>query len=338
MSKKLTIRDIADMSGVCIGTVSRVLNNKDRVHPTTRKRILATIAETGYRPSAIARGLVHNRTHNILLGLHNIADPHCGSVAKVIGSRCRKLGYGLLLGDSNYESAIEAEYLRRARDGNVDGMIMSALPAPANIPLYEALAAQAFPMVVTECPIPGVDLNCVKYDDIAVGRQAVDYLLGQGHRRIAFLQWQHGFPTVKDRHRGYVEGLVARGIADRPDYLITAPKSLVRWAPDVLRALFRLPEPPTAIITENEIMASMCVNTLLQLGKRIPADMAIVGIGSVLSTSLVPLPLTVVALQHEEAMQRAVALLVRLIEEPELRHQPPCHYTQSPRLIVGESA
>jgi LacI family repressor for deo operon, udp, cdd, tsx, nupC, and nupG len=338
MDKKLTIRDIAEMSGVCIGTVSRVLNNKDRVHPTTRKRILAAIAKTGFRPSAIARGLVHNRTHNILLGLHNISDPHCGSVAKVIGGRCRKLGYGLLLGDSNYEPAIEAEYLRRAGEGNVDGIIMSALPAPANIPLYAALAKRAFPMVVTECPIPNVDLTCVKYDDVAVGRLAVDYLLDKGHQRIAFLQWQQDFPTVKDRHRGYVAGLAARGAPIRPEHLVTAPKSLVSWAPDVLRKLFALPDPPTAIITENEIMASICANTLLQLGKRIPADMAIVGIGSVLSSALVPLPLTVVALHHEEAMQRAVEMLVKLIEFPELRKQPPCHYIQPPQLIVGASA
>ena len=212
MTKPPTIHDVAKLAGVCIGTVSRVINGKDKVHPKTRQKVQDVIEKTGYRPSAMARGLVLSRTHTIFLCLHNIADPYCAAVAKIIGGRARKKGYGLLLGDLNYDTLLEAEYLQQVRDGKVDGMIISPLPGMKNVRHYAELAKAAFPLVLIDVCVPKVELNCVRYDDLAIGRMAVDYLIGKGHRRIAFVQWQGEFATVKDRYHGYLESHHAGGI------------------------------------------------------------------------------------------------------------------------------
>ncbi len=84
--------------------------------------------------------------------------------------------------------------------------------------------------------------------------------------------------------------------------------------------------------------AVACINLLVRMGKRIPADVAVVAIGDVLAESAVLVPLTVISVHHEEAICRAVDLLVELIENPELRQKPPRHYVQKPALIVRESA
>ena len=136
----LTIEDIARKAGVCIGTVSRVLNNKDRVHPKTRERIERIIEQTGYRPSAMGRGLVTRRSHNIMLLVHNLADPHCIRLAKNLSRLCRTKGLKLLVGDSDYDPAIEAECLRMLRDGSVDGLVVSPLAGSKNLALYRKLA------------------------------------------------------------------------------------------------------------------------------------------------------------------------------------------------------
>jgi LacI family transcriptional regulator len=338
MPKRTTINDVARLAGVCIGTVSRVINNKDKVLPATRQKILDVISKTGYQPSAIARGLVLNRTHNILLCMHNIADPYCASVAKLIRTGSRQLGYGLLLGDSNYDHATEADYLQRAVDGRADGLLIEPLPGTKNARHYKELIQLNFPIVTIDAQVPGVALNSVKYDDVGIARLAVDYLFEKGHRRIAFLQWQSEFQTVKDRHEGYLESHQAHKSTVNPEYCVTAPKSLENWDKDVLGRLLELKQPPTAILAENEIMATLCVNALLRLGKRVPKDVAVIGMGDVLSDAFFPMPMTVVSLHHEAAMKKALEMLMELIDKPELRKQAPQHYVQEPELIVRESA
>ena len=338
MSKRPTINDVARMAGVCIGTVSRVINNKDKVLPATRQKILDVIAKTGYRPSPIARGLVLNRTHNILLCMHNIADPYCASVAKVIRTGSRKLGYGLLLGDSNYDHATEADYLRGAMEGRADGLIIEPLPGTENVQLYKNLVEAGFPVVAIDTQVPGVVLNCVKYDDVAIARLATDYLFEKGHRQIAFLKWQSEFQTVKDRYQGYVQSHEAHKTPVNADFVVTVPESLEKWDKEVLGALMALTAPPRAIVAENELTATLCVNALLRLGKRVPQDVAVIGMGAVVSDAFFPVPMTVVSFHHEEAMGRALDLLMELIGQPELRKEPPRQFVQQPELIVRESA
>jgi LacI family transcriptional regulator len=244
----------------------------------------------------------------------------------------------LLLGDLNNDPVLEAEYLQQVRDGKVDGLMISPLPGTKNVGYYAELAKAAFPLVVIDAAVPKVDLNCVKYDDLAIGRMAVDYLIGKGHRKIGFVEWHGEFSTVKDRYRGYVESHSASGIPVSPDYLLKGPASLSDWHETTLAPLFHLPKPPTAIVAENEIVGNLCVNMLLRLKKRIPADMAVVALGDLLADSFVPVPMTAVALHHEAAVRRALDLLMELIEQPELRQEPPCQYIQKPELIVRKSA
>jgi LacI family transcriptional regulator len=338
MAKKPTIHTIATMAGVCSGTVSRVIHAKDKVHPETRQRILGAIAKTGYGRDAMVRGVAPQRSRNILLGLHNIADPYCSTVAQVIGSQCQQLGYGLLLGDWNYETTVEAEYLQRIGSGNCDGLMVSPLPGRRNVRHYAQLAKARFPVVVIDNPVPTVPFNTVKYDDVAIARLATDYLFEKGHRRIVFLGERSAFGTGKDRQRGYVESHKAAGVPVNSEYLVMTPTLLARWDSSILERLVHRPEPPTAIIALNEMKAIACVNMLMRLGKRIPGDVAVVALGDVLDDVLVPVPLTAVAFRQEEAMRHALDLLVELIEHPELRDRPPRHYVQKPQLVVRQSA
>ncbi len=165
--KNITIHEIAEMAGVCIGTVSRVINNKDKVHPQTREKILKLIEQTGYRPSALGQGLRSRCSRCLLLQVPNIADPYSASVAKTISFHCRAAGYKMFLGDSDYDPQTEASYLHRLRDGGVDGLIISPLAGGKNNRLIAALVRDGFPVVAMDNPLPGVQVNSVRYDDYA---------------------------------------------------------------------------------------------------------------------------------------------------------------------------
>jgi LacI family transcriptional regulator len=336
--KKATIHDLAAMAGVCIGTVSRVINNKDKVHPETRQRILELIEQTGYRPSALGRGLVLRRTNNLMLQVPNVADPYSASVAKNVSNYCRAHGYRTFLGDSDYDPAVEAEYLRRAMDGSADGLLISPLPTEENHSHYMDLVRAGFPVVAMDNAVPGVPIRCVKYDDVGGAVMAVDYLFEKGHRKIAYLQWRPAYQTVQDRLLGYAESHKKRGLKVNPEYIVSAPESLPDWNIEVLDKLLRIPNPPTAIFAENELMAMACVSSLVRLGKRIPDDVAVMSFGDALLDHVTPVPLTTIWLHQDEASRKAVQLLLDLIENPGQRAGRLEPYVQKPELIVRRSA
>jgi len=195
-----------------------------------------------------------------------------------------------------------------------------------------------FPLVVMDNPLAGLEVNCVRYDDYAGAAQAMDYLFEKGHRRIAFLQQQVEFQTVRDRLRAFRESYEKRGLPLDPDDIITAPPTLKDWNYVILARLLRRPNHPTAILTENEIMASVCISTLERLQKRIPQDVAIIAFGDALIEQFTPVPLTAVALHQEDASRKALELLLELIGDADLRGQPPRQFLQRPDLIARQSA
>jgi len=335
---KPTIRDIARLAGVCIGTVSRVVNNQDKVHHATRERILKLIETTGYRPDALARGLKRRRSQSILLEVCSIVDPYCAALSESVSDHCRAWGYKMLLADSKYDVALEADYLSRVRDGSVDGMVISPLPFRDNIPLFRDLAASKFPIVIMDNAVPGVPLDCVKYDDLAAGRMAMQYLFEKGHERIAFIQWRPGFHTVQDRQRAYTESHKRRRVPLRDEYVLTLPDAFRDWERSEFAQLLSLPARPTAILAENEIVAVACMNMLLKRGLQIPREVAVMAFGDALLESLAPVPLTSVALNYQQASLCAVKRLTELIERPRLCGKKPYLHVQTPALVVRESA
>lgn len=334
---KVSIKDIARKAGVCIGTVSRVINNLDRVHPETREKILKLIEETGYRPSSAGRALVSGRTHNVLVVVHNIADPYCAAISKTFSSRWHDLGYKMLLGDSNYNPELEREHLTRARDGSVDGLIVSPIPGRKNNTTYIEMVKSGFPFIAIDNRVEGVKTNCVKYDDYAATSIAVEHVAGMGHKHIAFMQSRPEYQTVKDRLAGYLETMSRLKLSVRDQFLTPLPKPLPETA-EVVQNLMHQKTAPTAMIAENEIMAMVCMNTLLQAGFKIPQDVAVIAIGDTLPDHFAPVPLTTVSLRHDLMCLEAVQLLNRLINNPKSAKQPPVIEIIRPELIIRASA
>ena len=332
-----TIEDIARLAGVCIGTVSRVLNNKDRVHPQTRERIQLIIEKLGYRPSAVGRALVTRRSRNIMLLLHNIADPHCISLAKYLSRMCRAENYRLLVGDSDYDPALEAACLKDLGDGSADGLLVSPLAGKRNAALYRKLADSGFPIVFLMDPISGVKGPCVKYDDFGAGRMATDYLLDKGHANIVFAGWHTEFQTVQDRYKGYVKSHKLRKTEPRPELRLQLPHSL-KEVREKLTCVLGLSPAPTAILAENEMVALTCCNALAQMGRRVPRDVAVMIFGEEMPEGTTPIPMTVVTWSQRELCSLSLDLLLQQIRNPEKAGELGTTTTLRPELIIRESA
>jgi len=308
MSKVVTIKDVAREAGVCIGTVSRVLNGKDRVHPQTCERIQAVIRRLGYRPSVLGRGLVTRRSHNVMLLVHNIADPFCVALAKHLSGLCRKQGYKLLLGDSDYAATLEAECLEMARDGGIDGLIVAPVGGRHNQSQFRRLAKTGFPVVAVDESLAECLIPCFRFDDRLAGRIAADHLLDQGHRHIAFVDWHTEFQTVADRYQGYLESHAARNVPVSDRLHLKLPASL-RDARNVLAAALGMPLRPSALLAVNEMVALACFSVLNQLGCRVPEDVALMAFGDMFPDGSTPKPVSTVSLPVERLAERAWSAL-----------------------------
>ena len=334
---RTSIKDIAKKAGVCIGTVSRVVNNMDRVHPKTRAHIQKIIKETGYRPSSAGRALASGKSHNILVVVHNIADPYCSAISKIFSQQWHYREYKMLLGDSNYDPELEGEHLARARDGSADGLIVSPIPGRDNNATYRDMIKSGFPFVAIDNRVEGTKTNCVKYDDHAAASIAVEYLVRKGHKHIAFLQSRHEFQTVKDRLSGYKETMERMNLPLDDEFQMPLSSILTATADAIRKLMLRKPA-PTAMLAENEIMAMVCMNTLLQAGFKIPQDVAVIAIGDTLSESFAPISMTTISLRHDLMCQKAVKTLNHLIDNPKAAKEVSVQEIIQPELIIRDSA
>jgi LacI family transcriptional regulator len=334
---RVSINDIARQAGVCIGTVSRVINNLDRVHPETRARIRKIIEETGYHPSPAGRALVSGKTRNVLVVLHDISDPYCAAISKLFSRQWHELGYKMLLGDSNYDPELEREHLTHARHGSVDGLIVVPMPGRKNNAIYREILKTGLPFVAIDKHVEGVKTHCVKYDDTAAARMAIEYLAGKGHRRIAFMHSRIEFQTVRDRLAGYQETMKRLNLPLREEFQVPLSND-PNDAAEAIRKLMRRNPSPTALVAENETMAMVCMNTLLQAGFKIPQDAAVMAYGDTLTGHYAPVPMTTVSLRHDLMCRKVVEILSRLMDHPKAAKQLTVQEIIQPELIVRASA
>ncbi|MGW4792037.1 LacI family DNA-binding transcriptional regulator [Nonomuraea sp. NPDC004297] len=273
--KRLTISDIAERAGVSIGAVSFALNGRPGVSETTRRRILAIAAEMGWRPNAAARGLSESRAHTVGLVIARSADtlgvePFFMKFIAGMESELAITRTALLLQVvPDHARSIEAinDWWAERR---VDGLIVMDLWAEdARLPVLESMG---IPAVLVGRPRPG-GMPAVWSDDAAAVTEAVDFLVGLGHRRIARVAGlpalEHtqvrtaAFHAAMERH-----GLSPAAVVDT-DYTWAAGARATR---DLLAATDR----PTAITFDNDVMATAGVSVARQLGVGVPQELSIV--------------------------------------------------------------
>jgi LacI family transcriptional regulator len=271
-----TIRDVATRAGVTKPTVSRVLNNSAPVRPETRARVEAAIRELGYRPSAVARGLVRGRLHMIAVVVPFVTHPSV--VARVRGmvnafreGRIPVSIYDVEHGDDLDEHlAALTSYLRP------EGVVVISLhPSPSQLERMRAGGIQA---VFVDAEAPG--WSSVAIDDLAGGMMATRHLLDLGHRRIGFIgdpeNNEFGFTSSHLRRMGYRRALEASGVAIDAGLERSGPHGR-QTAAALAGELLALAEPPTAIFAASDTQALGVLDAARQRGRSVPGDLSVIG-------------------------------------------------------------
>ena len=311
-----TIHDVARLAGVSAVTVSRVLNNSNRVSPATQERVQRAIDELGYVPSVAARSLRSRQTFTLALILPDINNTFWTTVARGVEDAAQGKGYSVFLCNTDETPAKQQSYLDIVISQQVDGVIIA--PCDSSADSLEKLRRRKIPVVIVDRDISGWEVDTVRGDSVAGARALVRHLIGLGHQRIAVVTGAANTTTAADRVVGYHLALSEAGIEVDPD-LIRFGEFRSGSGEREADALLRLPAPPTAFFAANNTIAVGVIDAVGRHGLRIPHDVALVSFDDLPhATHLFPFLTVASQPVYELGVNAAQLLLSRLAAEDDL--------------------
>ena len=269
-----TIRDVARLSGVSPMTVSRVINDSERVSPETRRRVEEAISELGYVPSRLARGLSRQRTGTLAVIVPDVANPFFTAIVRAAEEVARRADYHVILCDTRADLGVERGVIEELIAHRVEGAVIAPVSDRTATHLRR-LAEFGVPFVLIDRRIPGVDCDVVLGDSSSGARQLVEHLVSLGHRRIGFIVESDDVSTARDRRAGYEAALKSAGIALDPALVAHAAPDPSGGSAGMSR-LLELEERPTAVFTVNNLVALGAIEAVRAAGLEVPDDVALV--------------------------------------------------------------
>ena len=310
-----TIKDIARTCDVSTATVSYVINGKNTLLPETRERVLRTMREMNYHPSAVARGLAKKRMNTLGILFDNVGSeiaiwhPYTSGILQGVLTASAHAGYNVTIFTDLWRSAEIS--LPKLRDQRTDGILIVAPPADTDIlPSLRSAGSRVVTISSASVPfgMPSVDV------DNALGiALAVRHLRALGHARIAFLGGESNMVSALIREAAFRDALQASGGAVLPEYVATASYQNTDIAYRQARRILSLPVLPTALVTGNDQIAIAALDAARDLGISVPEQLSVTGFDDIPDAARLPVPLTTVQQPFTEIGTAATRLLLRLL-------------------------
>jgi LacI family transcriptional regulator len=307
-----TMRDVADLAGVSITTVSHVVNGTRAVAPSTKDRVLAAVAETGYTGDAIARSLVTGGTRSLGLALPLGHNPHFAELTSAIEAAATAAGYALILADTHDEADAEKAAIRVLRSRRVDGLLLTP-SAEASATVLPELRRLGLPIVLVERVPENTGVDQVGPENVQATSDLVRHLGELGHRRIAMVSGPQSVSTSAERVLGYRLGLGrAKLVWDAALVHSVAPGK----AGAALIALLDGPDAPSAVVAGDNTALVEVLRVARDRGLLIGKELAVVAHDDADWTGLVEPAITTTAQPVAEIGATAVAMLLARIADP----------------------
>jgi LacI family transcriptional regulator len=325
-----TVHTVAERAGVSIASASRVLNGVGG-SPETVRKVREAAAEMGYVPNAIARSLQSQRTELVALAVEDIGNPVYVQMMRAIEAVVASSGRQLLVHATGGRIDNETTLLRRLAHRYVDGMIISPIRVTADH--LAALVDSPVPVVVIGQLAQDAPVDNVRTDSRRGIALAVDHLVATGRRRIGFVNGPLDTVPGAARDAGFRAALDRHGIAVDENLIEVGDFQYAAGRSATERLLARAE--PDALVCANDLIAAGALHTLLALGRRVPTDVALVGMDDTELAQMMFPQLSSVSLGSAERGRRAADLLLQRIAEPTL---PARRASVEPSLVVRASS
>jgi LacI family transcriptional regulator len=318
------IKEISKLAGVSTATVSNVLNHSPKVTEETREKVLKVIQETQYHPNTIAKSLKVKRTHTIGVISEDITVFNTPDIINGIDEYTEKWGFHIILNnlrlfkrlgnhyvDTPKYRTLIADTVQILLNRQVDGIIYIGAHSRD---VSDIIGEIAVPVVYSYCySLSGIHYS-VNYDDEEAAYNAINYLIGHGHRKIGVISGLYDSFQSQARFKGYQRALYEYDLLFNPAYLKAG-----NWEQEsgflLGKELLGLSDRPTAIFAMNDLMAGGVIDAANQLGISIPGDVSLIGFDNRECSKFFVPKLTTMGLPLNEMGKKAAEIIINLIND-----------------------
>lgn len=319
-TSRITIEDIAKMAGFSKTTISRVINNKPDVSPSTRKRVLDLIEEFNFHPNLFATGKTQQKINHIGLIVPYsmgsiLSNQFYVGVFQGILDEVERRGHYLLFCYVHKKNYVEVYEQKR-----VEGFVLLS-PAALHRSIILELKSANIPFVCTAKVLNEPDITYVDVDNQKGGEIAAHHLIALGHRKIA-IAYKPTLTSNYERLIGYKQTLKKHNLQINENYIQTIEVSSIQSGYNMMMNLLALEDPPTAVFSSCDIMAYGAMKAIQEMNLKVPHDISVIGFDDIpLSRDMSP-PLTTIRQPAVEKGSIAAGLLIDYLvhgKEPETK-------------------
>ena len=340
INRRPTIKQVAKVAGVSTQTVSRVINERPDVAPETRERILMTINELGYQPSALARSLIQQRSYT--LGVVTAGLNHIGPSRTLNGitSAAEEAGYSLLLKElPRYDAEDVVPIFQALLSRHVDGIIWAVPEVGENRNWVNRQSIDLKIPIVYLAMESRPGISTVSVDNYLGGRSAMSHLIQQGYTKIGHISGPLDWWEARERLRSWKDTLKESGLEAQDKYWVEGTWSSASGALAAEKLFEQCPE-LDSLFVGNDQMALGVIQVARQRGLRIPEDLGVVGFDNIPESAFFYPALTTVQQDQNTVAKVAVKETIKLIEAgwQGLTSAGPKSIMLAPTLIVRQSS
>lgn len=311
MSKRVSLKNIADKVGVSTALVSYVMNGKEkekRVGADVVVRIRKVALELNYKPNQIAQSLRTGTTKTIGLIVADIANPFFGNLARVIEDEASRLGYTVIFGSSDEDSNKSASLVDILMNRQVDGFVI--VPAEGTALQIKALQERGIPLVLTDRYFGEVTTNYVVLDNFGASYDAISHLIENGYKRIGMIAYKSTLIHMQERIRGYMEAMKENNLEDeirieeiRYDYV----NSDIEQCMNILTGGGKKVD---ALLLATNALTISGLYCIKKLNLKVPEELAIIGFDGNAAYDFFYTPLTYIEQPIEKMGKESIRILV----------------------------
>jgi LacI family transcriptional regulator len=309
---RLTIRDVARISKVSVGTVSKALNNSGSLRQETRDRVIAVAKELGFRPNDLAQSLHRGKTFTVGLISNDSFGRFTMPIMEGLEERLSDNRVAVFMANATDDSRREAQHVEQLVGKRVDGIVVTARRADRRDKLV--VPASDIPVLYVFSRVDDPDALCLLPDDEGGAVLATEHLVRLGRRRIAHITGPERFEAVRLRADGFSKTLASAGVPEVDGFYLPGIWS-EGWGREAVAQFFRGKQaPPDAIFCGNDQIARGAADALRERGVQVPEAVSIVGFDNwgVIAEATRP-PLTSVDLNLRDLGREAGARLLEMI-------------------------
>ncbi|MDD6661629.1 MAG: LacI family DNA-binding transcriptional regulator [Lachnospiraceae bacterium] len=308
----VNMRDVASHAGVSIATVSHVINNTRFVKEETRQKVLDSIKALDYSPNALARSFKTGKKNLIAFIVPDIANPYFAALIDEIESTIAPKGYNLMICNTKESTEKESKYLHSLANGIVDGFIIGS--SYLNYRPIADILPENTPVICVDRILSDCPCDTLTIDTSLALKTGIEYLIRQGHTRIAYITVNSELSTVVERRTAYDDTMAAHGLST--DGLIFTANQLTRLHSNTLCDL--LQADISAVVAPNNSITSELLSLLASCGRTPGSDLEVLGFKESEQPQYVNPNMHLICTPSEALGRATGAQILERIEHPEL--------------------